>query len=163
MMSTQTNVTIREGTREDLPAAMYLIMELARYEKGEHEVINSVEKMEHDGFGDAPLFKFFVAQVDEVVVGLSLYYWRYSTWKGRRLYLEDIVVTESWRGKGIGKMLFDRTMHYAVEKGSSGMMWQVLDWNEPAIRFYKKYNAKLDGEWINCALDLDQMKRALAD
>ena len=163
MMSTHTNIVIREGTREDLPAAMDLIMELARYEKGAHEVINSVDKMERDGFGDAPLFGFFVAQSEGVIVGMSLYYWRYSTWKGRRLYLEDIIVTESWRGKGIGKMLFERTIRLGIEKEASGMMWQVLDWNEPAIRFYKKYNAKFDGEWINCSLELDQMKQALAE
>jgi GNAT superfamily N-acetyltransferase len=160
-MSSHANVIIREGTREDLPATLALIMELARFEKGEHEVINSLEKMERDGFGDSPLFGFFVAEADGVVVGLSLYYWRYSSWKGKRLYLEDIIVTESWRGKGIGKLLFDRTIRHAIQEGSSGMMWQVLDWNQPAIDFYKKYNARFDGEWINCYLELEQMKQSI--
>ena len=84
---------------------------------------------------------------------MSLYYIRYSTWKGRRLYLEDIIVTESMRGKGFGKLLLDHTIEYAKEQGYSGMMWQVLDWNTPAIDFYKKYNTKFDGEWINVNID----------
>ncbi len=103
--------------------------------------------MRIDGFGPNPIFGFFVAEVDKVIVGLTLYYWRYSTWKGKRLFLEDLIVTEKQRGSGIGKLLFDRTIQKAIEEDCSGMMWQVLEWNEPAINFYKKYNAKLDDEW----------------
>ncbi|RYY68098.1 MAG: GNAT family N-acetyltransferase [Chitinophagaceae bacterium] len=90
---------------------------------------------------------------EEQVVGFALYYIRYSTWKGQRLYLEDLVVTDTMRGKGIGHLLFDRLIEECKAKKFSGMMWQVLDWNEPAIHFYKKYNAQLDGEWINCSLN----------
>ena len=96
-------ITIRPGRREDLPHALELIKELAEYERAAHEVINTVEQMERDGFGPQPIFGFIVAENELGIVGLSLYYWRYSTWKGKRLYLEDIIVTEKERGKGIGK------------------------------------------------------------
>lgn len=153
---------IRTGKREDLPRVLELVKELAEYEKALIEVTNTVTDMEKDGFGTDAIFGFFVAEVDNVIVGLSLYYWRYSTWKGKRLYLEDIIVTESHRGNGLGKMLFDRTMQKALEENCTGMMWQVLDWNEPAINFYKKYGAKLDSEWINCHLDSDQIRALIS-
>ena len=144
---------IREGTQQDLPRVLELIKELAEYERASHEVINSVEQLMQDGFGPIPIYGFFVAENERGIIGLSLYYWRYSTWKGKRLYLEDIIVTEKERGSGTGKLLFDRTMRKSLEENCSGMMWQVLEWNEPAINFYKKYGAKLDDEWTNCSLD----------
>jgi GNAT superfamily N-acetyltransferase len=150
--------TVRKGYKEDLPAALRLIKELAEYERASHEVINTVEQMEKDGFGPNPIYGFFVAENEKGIIGLSLYYWRYSTWKGKRLFLEDIIVTEQERGKGIGQVLFDRTMRKALEENCSGMMWQVLDWNKPAINFYEKYGARMDGEWINCSLDEEQIK-----
>lgn len=156
-------ITIRKGTKADLPRVLQLIKELALYEKAPHEVINTVELMERDGFGPNPIYGLFVAENEMGVVGISIYYWRYSTWKGKRLYLEDIVVTETERGKGIGKLLFDRTMQHALDEDCSGMMWQVLDWNEPAINFYKKYyNPKLDGEWINCCLERDEIIKLIS-
>ena len=155
-------VNIRTGKKEDLPQALDLVKELALYEKAPDEVINTVALMEEDGFGMHPIFGFFVAEKNNRIVGIAIYYWRYSTWKGKRLYLEDIVVTASERGNGIGKLLFDRTMQHTLDSNCSGMMWQVLDWNEPAINFYKKYNAKLDGEWINCGLEQDQIKKLLS-
>lgn len=154
-------VTIRPGKRDDLPRTLELIKELARYERAPDEVITTVEQMERDGFGPKPIFGFFVAERGGVIIGISLYYWRYSTWKGKRLYLEDIIVTEAERGKGAGKVLFDRTMKHAVDEGCSGMMWQVLEWNEPAINFYKKYGAKLDDEWTNCSLERDQLQKLI--
>jgi GNAT superfamily N-acetyltransferase len=154
-------VNIREGTKADLPRALELVEELALYEKAPEEVINTVVMMEEDGFGKNPIFGFFVAETSNGIVGISIYYWRYSTWKGKRLYLEDIVVTESERGNGYGKLLFDRTMQQALDSKCSGMMWQVLDWNEPAINFYNKYGSKLDGEWINCNLESDQIRALL--
>ncbi len=144
---------IREGTQHDLPRVLELIMELATYENAAHKVINTVEQLRKDGFGLNPIYGFFVAENERGIVGLSLYYWRYSTWKGKRLFLEDLIVSEKERGSGIGKLLFDRTMRKALEENCSGMMWQVLDWNEPAINFYKQYGAKLDDEWTNCSLD----------
>ena len=153
--------TVREGTRADLPRVLELIKELAAFEKAPHEVINTVERMENDGFGAAPIFGFFVAENEGTIVGISIYYWRYSTWKAKRLYLEDIIVTESIRGQGIGKQLFERTMQHAVDQDCTGMTWQVLDWNEPAINFYKKYGAKLDSEWVNGSLEREQIQNFL--
>ncbi|WP_428657308.1 N-acetyltransferase family protein [Runella sp.] len=147
------NIRIRKGTAEDVPQAFELVRELALYEKAPEQVTNTPEMMLHDGFGPDPIFGLFVAEVDGRVVGISLYYYRYSTWKGKRLYLEDIVVTESMRGYGLGKQLFDATVEEAKNTQCTGMMWQVLDWNEPAIQFYKKYEARFDEGWINCHLD----------
>jgi GNAT superfamily N-acetyltransferase len=154
---------IREGRKEDLPAVLVLIKELAVYEKAAGEVENTVEQMEIDGFGHNPIYGLFVVMNDKkVIVGISIYYYRYSTWKGKRLYLEDIVVTESERGSGIGKKLFDHTIKKGLDENCNGMMWQVLDWNEPAINFYKKYyQANLDGEWFNCSITKEQMLQAV--
>lgn len=149
----QAGVQIREGKREDLPAVLELVKELAEYEKALHEVNNTIERMEADGFGEHPVFGFFVAERSGKILGISLYYYRYSTWKGKRMYLEDIVVTQSERGAGIGKLLFDRTVEKGRETGCTGMMWQVLDWNEPAINFYKKYGTSFGTGWVNCHLD----------
>ena len=155
-------MNIRLGEKKDLPRVLELVKELAAYEKAPHEVINTVALMEQDGFGSNAIFGMYVAENETGIVGISLYYWRYSTWKGKRLYLEDIIVTEKERGSGIGKLLFDRTMQKALDENCSGMMWQVLEWNEPAINFYKKYGAKLDDEWTNCTLEADQIKNLLS-
>lgn len=154
-------VTIREGRIHDLEAALELIKELAAYERASHEVTNTIEMMLEDGFGSNPVFGFYVAELDNKIVGLSLYYYRYSTWKGKRLYLEDIIVTKSERGKGIGNRLFDITMQKSIEENCTGMMWQVLDWNKPAIDFYKRYDTRFDNEWINCHLEVSQIKSYL--
>jgi GNAT superfamily N-acetyltransferase len=151
-------MTIRPGTKQDLPRVLELIKELATYERAAHEVTNNLKLMETDGFGPNPIFGFFVAENGKDIIGLSLYYWRYSTWKGKRLYLEDIIVTEKERGKGIGKLLFDRTMQHSLDENCSGMMWQVLDWNEPALNFYRKYGSKIAGDWLNCTLEADQIR-----
>lgn len=149
---------IREGNKSDLPEVLKLIVELAEYEKAANEVENTVEQMEKDGFRDNPIYGLFVAESEEgKIVGIAIFYYRYSTWKGKRMYLEDLVVSENHRGKGIGKMLFDAIIKKGKEEDCTGMMWQVLDWNEPAINFYKKYyKAHLDGEWINCSIDLSE-------
>ena len=157
-----TAISIRIGTKQDLPRVLDLVKELALYERAPHEVTNTVERMEKDGFGPNPIYGLFVAENERGIIGISIYYWRYSTWKGKRLYLEDIIVTEKERGSGIGKLLFDRTMQHALDEECTGMLWQVLDWNEPAINFYKKYySAKLDGEWINCSLEVEDIKKIL--
>jgi GNAT superfamily N-acetyltransferase len=152
---------IRKGIEGDLPRTLELVKELAAYERALGEVSNTVQAMKEDGFGKNPIFGFFVAEVDQEIVGVSLYYYRYSTWKGKRLYLEDIIVTERMRGQGIGKLLFEATLHYSLNQNCTGMMWQVLDWNEPAINFYKKYSAKMDGEWVNCTLEADEIRQIL--
>ncbi|RPA66960.1 GNAT family N-acetyltransferase [Cyclobacteriaceae bacterium YHN15] len=155
--------TIREGKAEDLPRILELIRELAVYEKAPNEVINTVAMMKEDGFGKNPVFGFFVAVKDNTqeIIATSIYYYRYSTWKGKRLYLEDLIVTEIERGNGAGKLLFDRTLLKTLEDNCSGMTWQVLDWNTPAINFYKKYGADLDEGWINCNLQEDRIKKIL--
>lgn len=157
-----SSINIREGQKQDLPRVLELIKELALFERAPHEVTNTLDMLEEDGFGARPVYGFFVAETSDRIIGLSLYYWRYSTWKGKRLYLEDIIVTESERGKGAGKLLFDRTMQKCLEENCTGMMWQVLEWNEPAINFYKKYGSKLDGEWVNCNLEAEQIRKLLA-
>jgi GNAT superfamily N-acetyltransferase len=145
---------IRRAVVEDCPRIMELIKELALYEKAPEQVTMTMEHFVETGFGANPLWWAFVAEVDGLVQGFALYYIRFSTWKGTRLYLEDLLVTNEMRGKGLGKLLLDQLIVEAKEKKFSGMMWQVLDWNEPAINFYKKYyNATLDGEWINCSLN----------
>lgn len=145
-------ITIRRAVRDDAPRMMELIRELAIYEREPDAVTVSIDHFIESGFGKQPVWWAFVAEENGTVQGFALYYIRYSTWKGQRMYLEDIIVTEEARGQGIGKKLMDQLIAEAKEKKFSGMMWQVLEWNEPAINFYKKYKAHLDPEWINCTL-----------
>lgn len=154
---------VRKGKPEDLSAVFDLVMELAIYEKAPHEVANSVERMMQDGFGEKPVFEFFVAEVDNEILGTAIFYYRYSTWKGKAIYLEDLVVSESARGKGYGKLLLDAIVMEAKETNSKQVRWQVLDWNEPAINFYKKLGADLDAEWINCTLSEQQIQNYQTD
>tara|TARA_B100001115_G_C15838678_1_gene419932 strand:+ start:2028 stop:2513 length:486 start_codon:yes stop_codon:yes gene_type:complete len=142
-------VNIRKGTRADLPVVLDLIKELAQYEKALNEVTITLKELEEDGFGEHPWYWFLVAEVNSQIVGMSFYFIRYSTWKGRFLFLEDFVVKESFRGKGVGSQLFEETVRIAQQMKVNGMIWQVLDWNVPAINFYKKYEAHLDNQWLN--------------
>lgn len=146
-------IVLRATTKEDCPQLMELIKELAVYEKEPDAVTVSMEHFIDSGFGASPVWWAIVAEVEGKIVGCALYYIRYSTWKGQRMYLEDLIVNEAWRGKGIGKQLLDELIQIAKEKGYSGIMWQVLDWNEPAINFYKKYNASFDEGWLNVNVD----------
>jgi L-amino acid N-acyltransferase YncA len=153
------SIVIRTGTKADIPFALNLVKELAAYEKAPNEVEVTIEEMTEWGFGTDKQFDFFVAAENEVIVGLALYYYKYSTWKGKCLFLEDIIVTESQRGKGLGKSLFDKVVQVSKEQKVRRMEWQVLDWNTPAIEFYKKYDATLDGEWVNCKLTNHQLEK----
>ncbi len=146
-------VAVRLGTKEDIPGVLALIKELAEYEKASDQVALTEDQMLKDGFGRQPLYQFLVAESEGVIVGLSLFYPRYSTWKGKGLYLEDLVVTKSFRGRGLGEKLMIETAKIARDEQCTGLYWQVLNWNNPAIEFYKKWGARFDDEWINCKLD----------
>jgi len=148
------NICVRPAVKDDMSRVLELITELAIYENAEEQVSNSVEQLIEDGFGENPTFECRVAEKDSEVVGFAIFYTSYSTWKGNCLYLEDLLVTESERRSGIGKLLFDEVLSIAKERGAKRFEWQVLDWNEPAINFYKKYKADLDPEWINGKLFL---------
>ncbi len=143
---------IRKGEKRDLPALLGLVRELAFFEKAPEQVTNTVEEMERDGFGKNPVFNFLVAETDGIITGMAVYFIKYSTWKGKGLYLDDLYVTESFRGKGIGKMLFDEVISEAKKINAKQLHWQVLDWNTPAIEFYKKYGASIEAEWWDCKL-----------
>ncbi len=151
------NITLRIARKEDCSRLLELVKELALFEKAPNEVTVTLQEFEDAGFGPNPVWKTFVAEIDGFIVGFALYYIRYSTWKGSRLYLEDLIITESMRGKGIGKLLFDKLIAETLELGFSGMVWQVLDWNEPAINFYKKYGATIESGWLNASISKDQL------
>ena len=160
------SITIRRAVKEDCPRMMELIQELAVYEKAPDEVTVDLDHFVQSGFGEKPVWWAFVAtsplpspegegEKGRVEVNaFALWYIRYSTWKGQRMYLEDLLVTEKLRGQGIGKLLFDKLIEECKAQQYSGMMWQVLDWNEPAINFYKKIEGvNFDSEWVNCSIN----------
>ncbi len=146
-------INIRPAEKQDCLRLLELVKELAVYEKAPDAVTVTLEHFAESGFGQNPVWWAYCAEVYGEVVGFALWYIRYSTWKGQTMYLEDIIVTEAMRGKGIGKLLFDKLIEIAKEKGFKRMSWQVLDWNEPALNFYRKYNAAFDGEWVNGSLE----------
>lgn len=146
-------IDIREARKEDCSRILDLVKELAVYEKAPDEVTVTLDHFIESGFGPKPVWWAFVAEVDGIVQGFALYYIRFSTWKGQRMYLEDFYVTEEMRNQGLGKLLFERLIEEVKNQKLNGMMWQVLEWNEPAINFYKKYNAVFDSEWLNCAIN----------
>jgi GNAT superfamily N-acetyltransferase len=163
------NINIRRAVKKDCPRLLELVQELATYERAPNEVTVTLEHFEESGFGEKPVCWAFVAtspsnslskggegepdsENSEIIQGFALYYIRYSTWKGQAMYLEDIIITNKMRGKGIGKLLFDRLIEEARVKKFNRIIWQVLDWNEPAINFYKKYNAEIDSGWLNCSI-----------
>ncbi len=156
-MTKENEITLRVAKKEDCQRILELIVELAVFEREPQEVTVTLEEMQEAGFGEKPVWKAYVAEWEGFIVGFALYYIRYSTWKGSRLYLEDLLVTEAWRGKKIGKLLFEKMIVEASELGLNGMTWQVLDWNEPAIQFYKKYGCAIGTGWLNGSLTKEQI------
>lgn len=139
-----------------------LVRELALFERAPHEVVVTAEHMRDAGFGPDPVWVGWVAEVDGAIQGMAVCYVRYSTWKGRRLYLEDIIVTEAARGRRLGEQLFMACVRHAVAMGYNGMLWQVLDWNTDAIRFYERFGASFSSEWLNGSLELEQLRNLAA-
>ena len=150
--------TVRKAEKKDVPDILKLIKELAEYEKAPHEVKVTVDELERDGFGPNAVYKAFIAEAEGKTVGMALYYIKYSTWKGRCVFLEDIIVKQEYRRYGVGTKLFNEVVKACKEMGLRKMDWQVLDWNEPAINFYKKYNTSFSDEWVNCSLYEKQLK-----
>ena len=150
------NLIIRNAKREDVKSIYTLINALAKFEKEEHAVQITVEELEEDGFGETPSYSCIVAELDGSVVGFALYFIRYSTWQGKTVYLEDFLVNENYRSKGIGKLLFEELIEIAKKLNVRQLSWQVLDWNEGAIRFYKKYEAEFADEWLNVRVLFDK-------
>jgi len=142
-------IKIRKGTKKDLGKVLELIKELADYEGGLDEVLISERDLEEYGFCENPLYFLLVAESDNNVVGLAIYFIHFSTWKGKCLYLEDLIVSNKFRRKGVGTMLFEALIKIAHKKAMKRIMWQVLHWNKSAINFYKKYNANISNSWLN--------------
>lgn len=183
-------IMIRRAEARDVPRMLELVRELALFEKAPEQVTVTLEHMLDAGFGADPVWVGWVAEevdrkisgsedrtmgagrdrssdhqsdpLSDRILGMAICYTRYSTWKGRRLYLEDIVVTEAARGQRIGEKLLLACAQHAVQEGYSGMLWQVLDWNADAIRFYERFGAHFDGEWINASLEAAQLEALVA-
>ena len=151
-------VTIRDATAEDCPAMLALICELAAFEREPDAVTVDLRHFTESGFGASPVWWAYVAEAQgtdgKTIVGMALWYIRYSTWKGQRMYLEDLIVTREWRNRGIGKQLMEALIEDARTRRFSGIAWQVLSWNAPAIDFYRIYQASFDDGWTNVSIDL---------
>lgn len=153
------NITIRRANSGDVKHVLNLIKELAVYEKAPDEVVVTEDILLRDGFGPNPLFHCYVAETaDGKIPGMALYYIKYSTWKGPCVFLEDIIVSQTERRSGIGKLLFEQVMKDARDRGALRMEWQVLDWNKPAIKFYEKYQPEVLKEWLNYRLSGEQLR-----
>jgi len=141
-------MNIRKGKKEDMPAVLELIKELAVFEKEPDAVVVTVSDLERDGFGENPLFYTFVAEADDRIAAMALYYYRYSTWKGRTIHLEDLIVKEEMRGSGLGFALYKEIIAQGKKDGVRRIEWNVLDWNTPAIDFYEKSGAIVLKDWL---------------
>jgi len=152
---------IRRGERKDVKSILDLITELAIFEKEPNAVELTVEDLLNDGFGEMPAFKFYVAELDTEIIGMALFYERYSTWKGKAIHLEDLIITQKYRGKGVGKALYDSVLNFALEKGVKRVAWEVLSWNTPAIAFYKSTGALFLEDWNVCQIDRQSIQNYL--
>lgn len=152
------SIKIRRATEKDIPRTLELINELAVYEREPDAVVVDEAELLRDGFGENPAYGLFVGETENGIVGIALYYFRYSTWNGKVMYLEDLIITESERGKGYGRKLLNVILEEADKLNCRLTTWQVLDWNEPSINFYKSIGADLDEGWINCTVKEAQYK-----
>lgn len=150
---------IRQGTKNDAQAILDLIIELAVFEKEPDAVAITVDDILNDGFSASPKFKTFIAEKENKVIGMALFYERYSTWKGKAIHLEDLMVTQSERGIGAGKALYAAIMKYANDNNFKRVAWEVLDWNTNAIDFYKKTGATVFDEWRVCQMNTQQIQQ----
>lgn len=141
------NLVVRIATKSDMPQVLALIKELAAFEKEPDAVKISTADLEREGFSEDPLFTCFVAEINEIIVGMALVYFRFSTWTGRTLHLEDLIVKESYRGKKIGSALYTQVLAHAADQGVKRVEWVVLDWNKGAIQFYKNSGAHILKDW----------------
>lgn len=146
-------MNIRKGEKKDMKAVLELIQELATFEKEPDAVVVTVNDLERDGFGENPLFHLFVAEVNEDIAGMALYYYRYSTWKGKTIHLEDLIVKEKMRGSGLGFALYSKIIAQGKLDNVRRIEWNVLDWNTPAIDFYIKSGAKIVNDWLVAQMD----------
>ena len=146
-------MNIRKGKIEDMPAVLGLIKELATFEKEPNAVVVTVADLKRDGFGESPLFHTFIAEENEEIVGMALYYYRYSTWKGKTIHLEDLVVKEKMRGTGLGYALYSEIIKQGQKDNVRRIEWNVLDWNTPAVKFYEKSGAKVLDDWRVVQMD----------
>jgi GNAT superfamily N-acetyltransferase len=144
---------LRRASKEDMTKVLELIMELALFEKEPNAVVITVDDLVRDGFGETPLFYTFVAEVDSEIIGIALYYYRYSTWKGKTIHLEDLIVKENHRGTGAGTALYNEIIKEGKKDNVRRIEWNVLDWNTPAIDFYKKSGAKMLEDWRVVQMD----------
>jgi GNAT superfamily N-acetyltransferase len=157
------NLIIRTATESDVPAILGLIQELATFEREPDAVAVTEAELLQDGFGESPVFGCFVASIESKVVGIALYYPCYSTWKGKSWHLEDLIVTEPHRGKGIGFALLKKFISFAHNTGVRRIQWVVLDWNTPAINFYEKQGAKTLSDWNITQMTKDAIQKFIAE
>ena len=155
------NALIRKAEKKDSLAILNLIKELALFEKEPESVKLKLSDIENDGFGTKPLFECIVAEINERIIGMAIYYPRYSTWNGPTIHLEDLIVSEQYKGKGIGTQLYSNFIKMAFNSGVKRVEWNVLDWNSPAINFYKKSGAKVLDDWRSVQMHRSEMKKYL--
>ncbi|MCS6978706.1 MAG: GNAT family N-acetyltransferase [Flavobacteriales bacterium] len=144
-----SEVDIRDARPEDMPALLELIRQLAAFEKAPEAVTNSIDQMLADGFGPRPLFKAWLAWYQGTAIGMAVVYYRYSTWRGKSLFLEDLYVEPAWRGRGLGRRLLEKVVDESRAAGCGVIQWQVLDWNTEAIAFYDDLDVQFDPAWVN--------------
>lgn len=152
---------IRKAQPADMPAVLRLIKELAEFEKEPNAVVLTTDDLVRDGFGPAPLFQCLVADANGEIPGMALFYYRYSTWKGKTIHLEDLIVTQSARQTGIGMALYEEVIRQGQRDNVRRIEWNVLDWNTPAIRFYEKSGAKVLPDWRVVQMDEQAIRHFL--